>query len=162
MKISYKFYYDDENEITFLCMGENIETKVAFSYLQDLKKKFLLTYDLKNAMNSFSYQLKDFSDDIKRMANSYMSNPDSKISQLKNGIIRTNEILHENVEKLLQKSEKLNIIAQKSNRLMYDADNFVKNIHEINKRQRIKKYKYIALIFAFLIIVTIFIYLISK
>ena len=43
----YKFYYQDENDITFLCMGENIDVEVAFSFLADVKKKFFTTYDQK-------------------------------------------------------------------------------------------------------------------
>ena len=34
----YKYYYDDENDITFLCMCENFEAEVAFQYLSELKK----------------------------------------------------------------------------------------------------------------------------
>ena len=43
----YKFYYHDENDITYLCMGENLDMEVAFSYLADLKKNFMSSYDLK-------------------------------------------------------------------------------------------------------------------
>ena len=40
INLSYKFYYDDEDDLTFLCMGEKLDTEVAFSYLSDLKKNF--------------------------------------------------------------------------------------------------------------------------
>ena len=36
----YKFFSDDEKDITILCMGKNIETELAFNYISDLKKNF--------------------------------------------------------------------------------------------------------------------------
>ncbi len=150
---SYKFFYDDENDLTFLCMGEKLDTEVAFSYLGDLKKKFLTKYDNNTIKNSFSYQLKDFSDEIKQLANSYEKNPTSKIGMLKEKLSETTEILHDNVEKLLQRGEKLNIIAQKSSRLRDSSDDFVKNIQEIKRRQKWRKYRCYAIIIIFIIFV---------
>ena len=127
-------------------MGERLDTEVAFSYLGDLKKKFLTKYDNYTIRNSFSYQLKDFSDEIKQLANSYEINPTSKIGKLKEKLSEATEILHDNVEKLLQRGEKLNIIAQKSNRLRDSSDDFVKNIQEIKRRQKWRKYRCYAII----------------
>ena len=149
INLSYKFYYDDEDDLTFLCMGEKLDTEVAFSYLSDLKKKFLTTYDNKTIRSSFSYQLKDFSGEIKKLANSYEINPTSKIGMLKERLTETTEILHDNVEKLLQRGEKLNIIAQKSSRLRESSDDFVKNIQEIKRRQKWRKYRCYAIIIIF-------------
>ena len=40
-------------------MGKNLDSDIAFTFIADLKKKFLLTYDNNQIKNSFSYQLKD-------------------------------------------------------------------------------------------------------
>ena len=79
-----------------------------------------------------------FSEEIKKLANSYEMNPTSKIGMLKEKLTETTEILHDNVEKLLQRGEKLNIIAQKSSRLRESSDDFVKNIQEIKKNKERK------------------------
>ena len=63
---SYKFFYEDDNDITYLCMGKNIDSDIAFSFIADIKKKFLLSYDNNQIKNAFSYQLKDFSNEIKK------------------------------------------------------------------------------------------------
>ena len=154
----YKFYYEDENDVTYLCMGENLETDVAFSYLSDLKRAFLTTYDIKEVLKSYSYQLKDFSSKIRQLARGYEMNPTSKLSQLKDRITETSTILHDNVEKLLQRNERLNIIAQKSSRLMETSDDFVKNIQEIKRRQKMKQYKYIAMIVLFALVLFLIFY----
>ena len=127
-------------------MGEYLDTDVAFSYLADLKKKFITTYDHQKIQGSYSYQLKSFSDEIQKLSNFYIKNPQSKLAMLKNNINQTSEIMHENVEKLFQRSEKLDITIQKSNNLLGSSDVFYKNIHRIKMQQRCKRLKYLAFI----------------
>ena len=55
-------------------MGKNLDNDVAFTFIADLKKKFLLTYDNNLIKNAFSYQLKDFSNEIKKLIISYGKN----------------------------------------------------------------------------------------
>ena len=90
-------------------MGENIDVEVAFSYLADVRKKFFATYDQQKIQTSYSYQLKSFSDEIKKLQDYYIKNPQSKLAMLKNSINQTSEIMHENIEKLFQRNEKLEI-----------------------------------------------------
>jgi hypothetical protein len=128
-------------------MGEYLDTDVAFSYLADLKKKFITTYNNQKIQGSYSYQLKSFSDEIQKLSNFYIKNPQSKLAMLKNNINQTSEIMHENVEKLFQRSEKLDITIQKSNNLLGTSEVFYRNIHRIKMQQRCKRLKYLAIIF---------------
>ena len=128
-------------------MGEYLDTDVAFSYLADLKKKFLSTYDIQKVQGSYSYQLKNFSDEIQKLSDFYIKNPQSKLAMLKNNINQTSEIMHENVERLFQRNEKLDITIQKSNNLLGTSEVFYRNIHRIKMQQRCKRLKYLAIIF---------------
>ena len=143
-------------------MGENLDTDVAFSFLADLKKKFLLSYDSPKIQTSYSYQLKSFSDDIQKLADYYMKNPQSKLAILKNNINQTSEIMHENVEKLFQRNEKLDITLQKSNNLLGTSDVFYKNIHRMKMKQKYKRLKYLAFFILVLIILGLLIYFCVK
>lgn len=155
----YKFFSDDEKDITFLCMGKNLDTEIAFNFISDLKKKFFLTYDYNTQIkNAFSYELKEFSEEIKKLTNSYKKNPFSKIKMLENSMNKTNEILLQNVQQLLERDAKLNLIAQKSERLMGDSNNFMKNIQEIKRRQKMKKYKYYIILAGIVILAVMLLY----
>ena len=77
---------------------------------------------------------------------------------LKERLTETTEILHDNVEKLLQRGEKLNIIAQKSSRLRESSDDFVKNIQEIKRRQKWRKYRCYAIIILIILFIILTIY----
>ena len=143
-------------------MGENLDVEVAFSYLGDVKKKFVTTYDNQKIQSSYSYQLKSFSDEIKKLQDYYIKNPQSKLAMLKNSINQTSEIMHENVEKLFQRSEKLEITLQKSNNLLGNSDVFYKNIHRMKMKQKYKRLKYIAFFILIILVMALLIYFISK
>ena len=139
-------------------MGEYLDTDVAFSYLADLKKKFFFSYDNQKIQGSYSYQLKSFSNEIQKLSDFYIKNPQSKLAMLKNNINQTSEILHENVEKLFQRSEKLDITIQKSNNLLGTSDVFYKNIHRMKMKQKYKRLKYLAFFILVLIVLGFLIY----
>ena len=143
-------------------MGENLDVEVAFSYLGDVKKKFVTTYDNQKIQSSYSYQLKSFSDEIKKLQDYYIKNPQSKLAMLKNSINQTSEIMHENVEKLFQRSEKLEITLQKSNNLLGNSDVFYKNIHRMKMKQKYKRLKYMAFFILIVLVMALLIYFISK
>ena len=143
-------------------MGEYLDTDVAFSYLADLKKKFLSTYDSQKIQGSYSYQLKNFSDEIQKLSDYYIKNPQSKLSMLKNNINQTSEIMHENVEKLFQRNEKLDITIQKSNNLLGSSDVFYKNIHRMKMKQKYRRLKYIASVILVLLVMALLLYICVK
>ena len=143
-------------------MGENLDVEVAFSYLGDLKKKFVTTYDNQKIQSSYSYQLKSFSDEIKKLQDYYIKNPQSKLAMLKNSINQTSEIMHENVEKLFQRSEKLEITLQKSNNLLGNSDVFYKNIHRMKMKRKYKRLKYIAFFILIVLVMALLIYFCVK
>ena len=139
-------------------MGENLNVDVAFSYLADIKKKFFSLYDKQKIQTSYSYQLKSFSDEIQKLQDFYIKNPQSKLAMLKNNINQTSEIMHQNVEKLFQRNEKLEITLQKSNNLLGNSDVFYKNIHRMKMKQKYKRLKYIALFILIVLIMALLIY----
>ena len=139
-------------------MGENLNVDVAFSYLADLKKKFFSLYDKQKIQTSYSYQLKSFSDEIQKLQDYYIKNPQSKLALLKNNLNQTSEIMHQNVEKLFQRNEKLEITLQKSNNLLGNSDVFYKNIHRMKMKQKYKRLKYIALFILIVLIMALLIY----
>jgi hypothetical protein len=139
-------------------MGENLNVDVAFSYLADIKKKFFSLYDKQKIQTSYSYQLKSFSDEIQKLQDFYIKNPQSKLAMLKNNINQTSEIMHQNVEKLFQRNEKLEITLQKSNNLLGNSDVFYKNIHRMKMKQKYKRLKYIALFILIILIMALLIY----
>ncbi len=83
-----------------------------------MKKSFLRKYDHKSIYNSYAYQLRDFTEEMKNIVKFYEENPaHTKTGVLVSNLNETAEVLRESVEQLLDRNEKLNIIAQKSKHL---------------------------------------------
>ena len=130
---SYTFYYDDDDDITYLTIAENMKEESAFSFLAEVKKKFLKKYDMKIIKGSFAYQLRDYNDDLKTIVKFCEDNPDhTRTASLISSLNDTTEILRESVEKLLDRNEKLNIIAQKSKNLKNTSEDISKMVNILN------------------------------
>ena len=61
----YKFFYINENKITYLCLADGISPDSAFSFLDELKKKILKTYDIDDLLSFNANKLSGFTDELK-------------------------------------------------------------------------------------------------
>jgi hypothetical protein len=68
---------------------------------------------------AFAFSMKEFNGEIKNLSSYYEKNPEhTKNQALINSLGETTAILRESAEMLLERNEKLNIIAQKSRNLL--------------------------------------------
>lgn len=79
-KAQYKFYFEKENDITYMCLvkeNENIiNSESLYTLLYDLKHKFLDKYKSENIHNSYAYKYQEFSNEIKPIVDFYNENND--------------------------------------------------------------------------------------
>ena len=61
----YKFFYINENKITYLCLSDGISSDSAFCFLNDLKKKILKSYDIDDLLSKNANQLSGFTEELK-------------------------------------------------------------------------------------------------
>lgn len=145
--------------MTYLCISQNLKEEVVFSFLSDVKKKFLKKYDLKAINNSFAYQLREFNEELRSLVKFYEENPNhTKTGVLLNNLNETADILRESVEKLLERNEKINIIAQKSKNLKNTSNDMRLLANEIRKREKRNYMKYILILVGFLLVLAIVLY----
>ena len=62
----FTFHYTNENEITYICMTENINEKHAFSFLNDIRKKFIQNHDYGKIITLQAYSLNEFTDVLRQ------------------------------------------------------------------------------------------------
>ena len=110
----------------FLCLTENhIEKNLAFAFLSDLRKKFLQSYAYEIVSSFRALQLKEFNTSISQLMvfftnhkNYYNTNPQlTKSGELIRELNEAKEVMVENIEKLLERNEMVNIIVIKSDNL---------------------------------------------
>lgn len=60
--IRYLFHYICEDGLTYMCMADDsFGRRTPFAFLQDIKEKFLATYDRESALNAPIYGMNEFS-----------------------------------------------------------------------------------------------------
>lgn len=146
----YVFYYDNTNDITYMCLinkgRSSVSNEVIFTLLNDIKIKFTDKYTLKEIVQAYAFQLSEFNKLIKPIVNFYSDNP----SYIKIGIL-TNENGHKiNIEEDLADNFYVNnnkiplIASKKSENSTYDIDKMKISLdEEINlKFQQISQKKF--------------------
>jgi len=138
----FKFNYINENDISYLCMTEGAPDQLAFAYLSDIRKKFIQTYDYDKIAGFYAYQLNEFSDVLKQLMTYYNSNPSfTKAGEIIKDLQDAKNVMVENIEKLLDRDERLNIIAMKSNNLNQHSKNINYMSAKIKKQEKMKQMK---------------------
>lgn len=157
---NYQFHYISENDMTFLCLSDGLPSNLSYAFLRDLQKNFYSKYDKEQINNAGAYQLNNYEKYISQLISYYNNNP----RLTKNGDIirllteyKKLEVI--NVDNILDRDQKLNIVAQKE--LFMSSQN--KNINlltqQIIMQKRKKTIKYVALCLLGILIVA---YLFSK
>ena len=115
----YIFHYNNENGYTFLCMTDSsFSNRTAYAFLFDIKDRFFEKYGNSRG-NLAGYSInREFGEIIKNRMLFYNSDAESdKISQVKKNIGQTMDIMRENIDKILDRGERIEILVTKSHNL---------------------------------------------
>ena len=97
-----------------MLIGKKLKEEKAFSFLDDLRKKFLAIFDSDRIYTAFAYELRAFNEEIKNLIEFYEKNPKSKNDILRDSLIESAAYIQESYEQLIDRDQKLTIISQKS------------------------------------------------
>ena len=120
-----------------MCLTEGINDASAFAFLNDISKKLMQEFDYKSLFSYNSYQLGDFTEILQQymvliininIKSYYNSRPKkSKTGEIIEELNAAKDVITENIEKLLEREMKLNIIVAKSENI----NTFSSNISNI-------------------------------
>ena len=132
----YIFYYDNINDITYMCLinkkRSSVSNEVIFTLLNDIKIKFTDKYTLKEIVQAYAFQLSEFNKLIKPIVNFYTDNP----SFIKIGILLDEnghkiEIEEELADNFYVNDNKIPLIAsKKSEKSNYDIEKMKSSLDE--------------------------------
>ena len=126
-----------------LLLSESVNDKDAFSFLNEVKNELLKDFSIDELMNTNGLQLNRGTEILKKKMGYYNSHP---ITTSKGEIIENlnlaKDAMIENIEAILERNDKIDIIAQKSDSLK-DISNNVSNVVEnLRNRESERKTKY--------------------
>ena len=141
-------------------LSENVKDEDAFSFLNEVKNEILKNFGLDELMNTNGLQLNMGKEILKKKMGFYNSHP---IATTNGDIIENLNLakgaMIENVEALLERDDKIDIIAKKSDELKAFSNNISSMAENVRKKEAENNKTYIYLIVAVIVIIILLVYL---
>ncbi|KAG2377986.1 hypothetical protein C9374_008608 [Naegleria lovaniensis] len=152
---SYNFSYEVSNEVTFMCMSDSyFSTAQCFKFIQNIKEEWFKMYGDSGKTVSNNYAMnKSFKPFLKNKMNYFNHDPESnKIRKIKNQIQDIQNVMITNIDKVIQRGERIDILVGKTDELVVRAEEFKKKTNDL-KRAIISSWLKAAAVCGFIIIV---------
>ena len=158
---SYQYHYINKDNITYLCITSNFPEDTTFAFLMEVQRQFLNQNDYKDIMKKQSYQMKYFEKNLKNIMDYYNKCPEKTLSgEIIKNLVDAKSIAIENIEKLIERDDKLNITVQKSDKLYDQSKNINSLANSIKNQKKAEKLRHMRLLIGGGIILVIIIFII--
>ena len=142
-------------------MTSNFPEDIAFGFLVDVQKQFIETYDYDNILSATSYLLEGFQEKLKKLMAYYNTCPQkTQTGQIIKDLIDAKSTAVENIEKLISRDQKMNIIVAKSDTLNTQSRNINNIAQKIKTQQKLKKIRNMRLVIGAVIIFVILLFIV--
>jgi len=117
--------WGDDNGLAFICTaGSDVSLKLCFSFLQELRKRFLEAYG-QIYQTAPAGSLQDFSRVMKEKMEYSSSDPNADIvKQTRGKIEEIQDQMKENIEKVIDRGEKIEILVDQTDQLQTQGAQF--------------------------------------
>ncbi|KAJ8421152.1 hypothetical protein Cgig2_013890 [Carnegiea gigantea] len=128
----YIFHILKADDLTFLCMAnDTFGRRIPFSYLEDIHMRFMKNYG-RIAQHAPAYAMNDeFSRVLHQQMEFYSSSPSADTINRVRGEIRT--IMVENIEKILDRGDKIELLVDKTATMQDSAFHFRKQSKRLRR-----------------------------
>jgi len=153
------FHYLVDDQITYLCMAdEEFGRRVPFTFLEDLKNRFKSTYG-QRGKNALAFAMnEDFSRVMRNLMDYYSHNPNAdRINKLKGEVDEVKNVMVHNIEKVLERGERIELLVDKTESMSQNAFHFKKSSTQLKRAMWFKNVKLIAVIVCIILVVIYFI-----
>eukprot|EP01103_Thecamoeba_quadrilineata_P016130 TRINITY_DN5311_c0_g1_i1.p1 TRINITY_DN5311_c0_g1~~TRINITY_DN5311_c0_g1_i1.p1 ORF type:complete len:226 (+),score=40.21 TRINITY_DN5311_c0_g1_i1:42-719(+) len=153
------FNYLVDDEITYLCMSdEDFGQIVPFSFLNDIQNRFKAAYgNLGKTAAPFSMN-EDFSRILQNQMTYFSTSQSStKIQKIKGDVDELKSVMVENIEKVVDRGERIELLVGQTETLQNHAIEFKKQSSILKKKMWWKNVKLLIILFFLLLIISYFI-----
>ncbi len=125
-------------------MSESVNDKDAFSFLNEVKNELLKNFSIEELMNTNGLQLNKGTEILKKKMVYYNSHPiTTSNGEIIENLNLAKDAMIENVEALLERNDKIDIIAKKSDSLKDFSNNLSSVVENIRNKESERKNKYV-------------------
>lgn len=143
----YVFHYVVESGICYLCMSdEKNKHRGPYAFLQDIRERFLAEYGVEAALKAIAFSFnEDFSKVIRERMEYYNGGGSmDNIDNLRNQIDEVKDGMIQNIETVLERGEKIELLVDKTDRLNQQAFRFESSSRNLRRHLYWKRIRYIA------------------
>jgi len=153
------FHYVVTEGLVFLCMAdEDFGRRLPFTFLDDVIKRWMNAYG-NRGLTALAYGMnEDFSRTLQKQMEYFSSNPDAdRINEVRGEIDEVKQVMVTNIEKVLERGEKIELLVDKTENLNQQAFKFKTQSTSLKRSMWWKNVKFGLVIFAFVALVILFI-----
>lgn len=153
------FHYIVDSGITFLCMTEeSMKRRVAFSFLDEVKALWRQDFAAVE-QTALAFSLNDrFSPVLRHQMDRFNSEQGGdNISRVKDQLDTVKDVMVQNIDRVLERGEKIELLVDKTDRLSQQAYKFERSSRSLKREMWCRKVKLYALISFIIVVIIIFI-----
>jgi vesicle-associated membrane protein 7 len=157
----YVFHYIVENGICYLCMSdEKNKHRIPFAFLGEVKERFLAKFGLEAAQSAIAFSMnEDFKGTLADRMNFYDSDEADRsidnIGTVKSQIDEVRDVMVQNIERVLERGEKIELLVDKTDQLNQQAFRFESNSRSLRRHLYWRQMRWRATI-AVIVLVTLY------
>ncbi|EJT99508.1 vesicle-associated membrane protein [Dacryopinax primogenitus] len=151
----YLFHYVSEGGLTFLVMADDsVGRRMPFAFLAELQRKFTTAYTPEVIFDVPAYGLNEFSEEIGKLMHQYSTSPPpDALSQAQSDLQSVKNIMVQNVEQILSRGERIELLVDKTDNMAGQAYAFRRGARNVRRQQFWKNQKIWVLSFVVLLII---------
>ncbi|KAJ2491723.1 hypothetical protein IWW37_002047 [Coemansia sp. RSA 2050] len=144
----YLFHYISDGGIVYLCMADDkFGRRVPFAFLQDMMDRFVAAFTDGEIENATAYGLNSFARTIARQMDYYSRNPQvDPLRQVHGEISQVKDVMVQNIERVLERGDRIDILVDKTNNLNNAAFAFRKRSTALKRQYWWRNQKLMAMV----------------
>eukprot|EP00286_Rhodomonas_abbreviata_P015514 CAMPEP_0181331096 /NCGR_PEP_ID=MMETSP1101-20121128/24298_1 /TAXON_ID=46948 /ORGANISM="Rhodomonas abbreviata, Strain Caron Lab Isolate" /LENGTH=189 /DNA_ID=CAMNT_0023440491 /DNA_START=36 /DNA_END=602 /DNA_ORIENTATION=+ len=129
---AHVFHYIVENHIIYMCMCDDMDKRrIPFGFLDDIKGRFKATYG-ERAQTAIAFAMsEDFGRTMHKQMDFYNGAGADSFSQVNTKLDDVKNIMVQNIEQVLERGEKLDLLVDKTEKLQSQAFQFEQSSKEL-------------------------------
>lgn len=131
----YNFHYIPKDGLVYLCMADrDCGRRIPFAFLEELCRKFQDRYaEIAHMAIALAMQ-SEFQSEIEKLVSMYNSDDVDQIARVKAQINEIHDGMIENIDKILLRQEKIELLVEKTEYLNQSANVFRRDAAELHSR----------------------------
>ncbi|GBG62518.1 hypothetical protein CBR_g30836 [Chara braunii] len=140
--------------LTYMCMSEeSFGRRIPFAFLDDIKAKFSSAYG-KLAQTALAYAMNDeFGRVLSQQMDYFSTNPEADtINKVKGEMVEVRNVMVENIEKVLDRGERIDLLVDRTGALQCDGFRFKNQARRLKRAMWFKNVKLMTILIITLLV----------